>query len=98
MILKKETTRLSKFAIAESKTFKKVKKKVSAKLYQKITNIVYPQLRENPHVGTNIKKLQGEFVGYYRYRIGSYRLFYLVDNGKILVVVIDLKRRQGAYR
>jgi hypothetical protein len=28
MILKKETTRLSKFAIAESKTFKKVKKKL----------------------------------------------------------------------
>ena len=88
---------MSKFIIAESKTFEKVKKKVGVKLYHKIVNIVYPQLRKNPHSGPNIKKLKGEFAGYYRYRIGSYRLFYLVDNAKVIVVVVDLKHRQGAY-
>ena len=90
--------KLSKFQIAESNTFRKVKTKIDPQLYIKIKNIVYPQLRTNPFFGTNIKKLKGDFEGYYRYRVGSYRLFYLIENEKILVVIVDLKHRQGAYR
>jgi mRNA interferase RelE/StbE len=89
---------LSEFTIAESKTFEKVKKKVEPKLYQKIKNIVYPQLRKNPHFGTNIKKLKGEFAEYYRFRIGNYRLFYLVDNTNSLIIIVELRHRQSAYR
>ncbi|RLF03728.1 MAG: type II toxin-antitoxin system mRNA interferase toxin, RelE/StbE family [Thermoprotei archaeon] len=86
------------FQIAETKTFIKVKKKLSPKLYDKIKNIVYPQLKANPFFGINIKKLKGEFENYYRYRIGNYRLFYLIENEKILVVIVDLKHRQSAYQ
>lgn len=86
------------FKIAETKTFEKVKKKIDRKLYKKITNIVYPQLRNNPYFGINIRKLKGEFEGFYRYRIGSYRLFYLIDDEKVIVFVIDLKHRRGAYK
>lgn len=88
---------MSDFQIAETKTFEKAKRKVESSLYGKIKNIVYPQLRTNPYFGTNIKKLKGEFEGYYRYRIGSYRLFYLIEEEKVLVVVIDLRHRQDAY-
>ena len=86
------------FSIAETKTFEKVKKKIDQKLYQKINDIVYPQLRNNPYFGANIKKLKGEFEGFYRYRIGNYRLFYLIDDKKVIVFVIDLKHRKDAYR
>lgn len=92
-----ETIQLSKFKIAETKTFEKIKEKLDTKLYIKIKNIVYPQLESNPFYGNNIKKLKGEFEGYYRYRIGNYRLFYLIDNDKILVAIVDLKHRQNAY-
>jgi len=88
---------LSDFLISEGKTFEKIKQSIDKKLYIKITNIVYPQLRQNPYFGTNIKKLKGEFEGYYRYRLGDYRLFYLIDDGKIIVVVVDLRHRQNAY-
>ena len=88
---------LSDFIIAESKTFEKIKKKIDVKLYNKIKNIVYPQLKSNPYFGTNIKKLKGDFDGYYRYRVGSYRLFYLIENKKIVVVIVDLKQRKNAY-
>jgi len=88
---------LSDFQIAESKTFQKVRNKMSSKLYAKIKNIVYPQLRSNPFFGINIKKLKGDFESYYRYRIGNYRLFYLIENKKVLVVIVDLKHRQNAY-
>ncbi len=88
---------MSKFQIAETKTFAKAKKKIDSKLYSKITQIVYPQLRSNPFFGTNIKKLKGNFEGYYRYRIGSYRLFYLIDNEKVIIAIVDLQHRQSAY-
>jgi mRNA interferase RelE/StbE len=91
------TIQLSKYQIAETKTFEKVKKKMDKKLYLKIENFVYPQLRDNPLYGTNIKKLKDNLEGYYRYRIGNYRLFYLIENDKLIVVVVDFKHRQQAY-
>ena len=85
------------FKIAETKSFEKTKQKIDAKLYGKIRTIVYPQLKNNPFFGANIKKLKGEFDGVYRYRVGSYRLFYTVDNDRVIVFVIDLKKRKDAY-
>ncbi len=93
-----EIGKLSNFKIAETKTFNKVKEKINQKLYQKIIDIVYPQLRKNPFFGSNIKKLKGEFSQYYRFRLGSYRLFYLVDKEKVIVVIVDLKHRKNAYK
>ena len=89
---------MSNFQIAESKTFEKIKKKIDSQLYSKLKNIVYPQLKSNPYFGVNIQKLKGAFEGYYRYRVGSYRLFYLIDNEKVIVIIIDLKHRQNAYK
>ena len=40
------------------------------------------------------KKLKGEFESYYRYRIGNYRLFYLIDNEQVLIVIVDLKQEK----
>ena len=97
MTLKMVITPLSKYQIAETKTFEKVKKKIDKKLYLKIENFVYPQLRENPFYGTNIKKLKDDLEGYYKYRIGNYRLFYLVENDKLIIAVVDFKHRQYAY-
>jgi mRNA interferase RelE/StbE len=88
---------LSEFGIAESATFQKTRDRLPAKLYAKIRDVVYPQLRRNPFFGPNIRKLRGEFERYYRYRVGSYRLFYLVEEERVLVVVVDLRHRQGAY-
>ena len=86
------------FKIAETKTFLKIKEKLPPKLYETIKTIVYPQLRENPYFGTNIKKLKGEFDGVYRYRIGNYRLFYVIDDEKVIVIILDLRQRKDAYK
>jgi len=90
-------TRLYDFQIAQTKEFDKSIKKLDPKIYIKIKNIVYPQLKKNPFYGTNIKKLKGEYEGVYRYRIGNYRLFYVIDNDKIIVVITTISHRQNAY-
>jgi len=86
------------FLIAQTKEFEKNIKKLDTKIYTKIKNIVYPQLKKNPFYGTNIKKLKGEYEGVYRYRLGNYRLFYVVDNNKIIVIVTAISHRQNAYK
>lgn len=84
---------LYNFKIAETKNFQKQKNKISQKIYTKIVDIVYPQLKQNPFYETNIKKLKGEFEGYYRYKVGDYRLFYLIEDKKIIVIITSLRHR-----
>ena len=85
------------YEIAETKEFRKKVAKLETQVYAKIRSVVYPQLRKNPFYGTNIKKLKGEFEGVYRYRIGSYRLFYTFEKERVIVVVMTISHRQGAY-
>ena len=90
---------LNKYKIAETDNFsQKISDRRFARIYSKITDYVYPQLRNNPFFGLNIKKLKGEFESLYRYRIGNYRIFYKIDNDKILVVIIDIDDRKDAYK
>ncbi len=86
------------FQIAETQAYQKSKQTIDPKLLLKISLIAYPALRKNPYFGTNIKKLKGKLKGYYRYRIGSYRLFYLVEDDKVLVLITHLWHRQRAYK
>lgn len=87
------------FSIAETEAFeKKIESRDFKHLRNKIQNYVYPILKKNPFFGPNIKKLKGEFEGIYRYRIGNYRLFYLIEEEKLLVISIDIEKRKDAYK
>ena len=93
-----EIIHLYDFQIAQTKEFEKKIKKLDPKIYIKIKNIVYPQLKKNPLYGANIKKLKGELEGVYRYRLGNYRLFYIVDNEKVILIITTISHRQNAYK
>lgn len=89
---------LNEFKITETENFReKIKKPEYRKLYDKICNYIYPQLRKNPFFGKKIKKLKGEFEQVYRYRIGDIRLFYIIEKEKVLVIMIDIEKRKDAY-
>ena len=90
----------SKYEIAETESFWKLlrKNKSLAGVYRRIVDVVYPMLRREPHFGPNIKRLKGEFGQFYRYRVGDYRLFYSIEENKVVVVIVDLRTRQEAYR
>ena len=50
-----------------------------------------------PHEG-DIKRLQGKKSrGMYRLRVGPYRVIYTVDNGRLVVCVIDAGNRGQVY-
>lgn len=47
--------------------------------------------------GENIKKLKG-YDDIMRLRVGTYRIIYKVDNGKMVVIVIDAGNRGQIYK
>lgn len=44
----------------------------------------------------DIKKLKGT-SGYFRLRVGNYRIIYTVDNGKLIVYIVDAGNRGQIY-
>ncbi|MDE6601083.1 MAG: type II toxin-antitoxin system RelE/ParE family toxin [Lachnospiraceae bacterium] len=47
--------------------------------------------------GEDIKKLKG-YDDLLRLRVGDYRIIYTVDNGKLIIYVIDIDNRGDIYK
>jgi mRNA interferase RelE/StbE len=52
-------------------------------------------IQENPLIGI---KLYGELAGYYKYRIGDYRVVYRWIAKTSTVDVVKIEHRQGVYK
>lgn len=55
------------------------------------------QLEQNPRSHPNIKALKGDYTGYYRYRIGDYRVIYSVEDESREVFIDAIAHRSEAY-
>jgi len=90
---------LNKYRIAETETFtKKINSNKFKHLYNKILMDVYPILKNNPYYSANIKKLKGEYKELYRFRIGDYRIFYIIDENESIIFIINIENRKDAYK
>ena len=67
------------------------------RIKRKLQAYVYPQLKQNPYFGKNIKKLTNYKPETWRYRIGSYRFFYEIDGSGKTIFMIAAESRQEAY-
>ena len=63
----------------------------------KSKNYIYPQLRQNPYYGKNIKKLVNWKPETWRYRLGVFRIFYEIDKKEKIVYILTLKHRKNSY-
>ena len=93
---------MSDFRVFETEEFAKSLKKLSSNdvafLRQKLDSFVYPQIKAEPFWGNNIKKLRGYNPETWRYRIGKFRLFYIVDPDEKIVFILTVDYRKDAYR
>ena len=93
---------LSEFRIFETEEFQKRLGKLppgtSRVIGRKLKEYVYPQLRAEPFFGSNIKKLKGWTPDTWRYRIGRFRIFYLVSRSERIVALLSIDDRRDAYR
>jgi len=92
---------LSDYRIFETDSFidslNDIQKNHRDKIYSKVLNYVYPQLKNTPFYGPNIKKLTNYTPGTWRYRIGNYRLFYEIDKNEKIISITAIEIRDKAY-
>ncbi|MBE7439158.1 MAG: type II toxin-antitoxin system RelE/ParE family toxin [Spirochaetales bacterium] len=87
------------FRLAETATYRKSLDKLkNLSLEQRIREIVYPEIVKSPLAGPNIKKLKGQYDLLYRFRIGDYRIFYLVDTTAKIIFLTEIHHRKDAYK
>jgi mRNA interferase RelE/StbE len=93
---------LSDFHIFETNEFSKKIKKLSfhdaSFLRKKLNTFVYPQIKTEPFWGNNIKKLQGYSPDTWRYRIGKFRLFYIIEKEEQIIYILSIDDRRDAYK
>ena len=90
----------SDFRIFETAEFQKALARLGPPrfLRKKLDAYVYPQLRQGPYFGPNIRKLQGYTPATWRYRVGPYRIFYSLDEAERIVFVLTVDDRKDADR
>jgi mRNA interferase RelE/StbE len=44
------------------------------------------------------KALAGEWAGYWRYRVGDYRVIARIEDGRMVIVVVAVGNRREVYR
>jgi len=92
---------LSNYRIFETSEFLKRIQKLSKRdkdfIQKKLTQHVYPQIKEEPHYGNNIKKLVDYDPETWRYRIGKYRVFYVIDRSDKIINILSIDLRKDAY-
>ena len=64
----------------------------------KLTMQAYSQLKKEPHFGPNIARMKAFKPSTWRFRVGTYRLFYHIDEAKKIVFLDSIKHRKEAYR
>ena len=92
---------MSSYKIFETDEFLKNVKKISQReksfIEKKLAQYIYPQLKDEPHYGNNIKKLVDYNPETWRYRIGKYRLFYVIDESNKIIYLLSIDLRKDAY-
>ncbi len=78
--------------------FKKLTSRDANFLRRKLDSFVYPQIKKAPFWGNNIKKLQGYDPNTWRYRIGKFRLFYIIDQEDQIIYILTIDDRKDAYK
>jgi mRNA interferase RelE/StbE len=57
----------------------------------------FTQISASPRRHSNIRALKGTLTGYYRYRLGDYRIVYSVNDDRRIVVVALIATRGSVY-
>ena len=80
--------------VYDEKVFKDLKS-LDKSVAKRILNQIEGKLAENPQLlGT---ELVGEFRGYFRFRIGDYRVIYKISESEILILVLRIGHRKNIY-
>jgi mRNA interferase RelE/StbE len=92
---------LAEYRIFETETFQEDMDRISRsglqKIREKLQEHVYPELRNEPHFGPNIKRLKNWEPPTWRVRIGAWRFFYEIDENEKTIFMTAADHRSRSY-
>ena len=86
---------MDSYKVEFTKSAKKALDRIPNTVRNQLTVKIY-SLKDNPRPD-GCKKLKGE-EDLYRIRVGDYRVVYLIQDGKLIVVVVKVGQRRDVYR
>lgn len=99
MLLPKEADLFEIFETAQFlKDLKKINEIDKIKIYSKVLDKIYPQIKDNPYFGKDIKKLKAYKPDTWRYRIENFRLFYEIYNKEKTIYIVAIEIRGSSYK
>jgi len=81
-----------------SKSLSRLQKRDQIIISKKLSLLIYPQLKENPYAGVNIKKLRNYTPDTWRYRTGRFRIFYTINDVEKIIAILTIDDRKDAYK
>lgn len=70
-------------------------KSLPKKVQKRALEIVENYLAEDPFIG---KPLTGKFKGFWKFRMGDYRIIYALEKAKVTIFVLRIRHRKEVYR
>lgn len=83
-----------KYKIILSNEAKKNFSKIKGEYKDKIA-IALKSLEDNPYRG---KKMKGNYEDHYRLRAWPFRIVYRIEKRRLIIFVITIEQREGAYK
>ena len=83
-----------KYRVVLRKKARKNLKKIDER-YRKRILIALIELGKNPYLG---KPLNGDLEGKFSFRIWPYRIIYQIHQKELIILIIHISHRQGAYK
>lgn len=81
------------FSKAADKVLRKLDRSVAAKIIDELEDI---SKLDNPR--SRGKALQHNLSGLWRYRVGDYRIICDIEDGVLVILVVDVEHRSRVYR
>ena len=72
-----------------TKQFRRLPNRLKLRVRQRVT-----ELAENPYLGI---RLVGELAGYWKDRVGKYRIIYQIDESRKAIIMYDVDLRKRIY-
>ena len=69
-------------------------RKIDKKYREKIIKTIEKKIAKDPYIG---KKLLRDLSDFYRYRVGDYRIIYLIFDDRIEIEIIKVGHRKEVY-
>ena len=69
-------------------------RKIDKKYREKIIKTIEEKIAKDPYIG---KKLLGDLSDFYRYRVGDYRIIYLIFDDRIEIEIVKVGHRKEVY-